>query len=255
MSLEEALKGKCVVVTGAGNGIGRAISQRLHSYGAKVYALSRSQAPLDTLVKECPAIVPIQLDIGLDWEKTRSVVQNIKDVDIVINNAAIVDLWKPVMEFSEQDYDKIMDVNVKALFNISQTAAKNMIEGNRKGTILNISSFAALRAVEGTAIYCASKAAVDMLTKSLALELGKHQIRANSINLGFVLTPASKRVFGSHSDDEVRIIMAPHFNKIPYNNNFLPIDEVVNTVLFVASDLSKSLTGSCISHDGGLTTS
>lgn len=252
MSLENCLKNKVVLVTGAGQGIGRALTKRLHSYGAKVYAVSRSKGPLDSLAEECPNIIPIKLDIGHSWDETRKTVLEMKDLDIVINNAGIVDYVKLFLEATEQEYDALFDVNLKAIVNISQAAAQNMIAEKRKGTIINISSTLALRALDLCSFYCTSKAGLDMLTKCMALELGKHSIRVSSMNLGLIKTTAIDNLIATGKEEEVRRICGSILSKVCYGGgDFLPMDEVLNTILFAASDLAPTLTGSCILHDGG----
>lgn len=252
MSLDKCFKGKSVLVTGAGNGIGRAISQRLHSYGATVYALSRSKEPLDSLVKECPNIIPITLDIGKSWDETRKVVDGLKNLDVVINNAAIIESSnKPFLEVNESDYDGLFAVNLKAIANISQIAAKNMIAAKKNGTITNISSNLALRAMDKMSMYCTSKAGLDMLTKCMALELGKHSIRVNALNLGMVRTNAFDKMAVKLGEEHLKKMFTSQMAKVVYGEDFLPMDDVVNTILFTSSDLSCTLTGSCIVLDGG----
>jgi len=251
MSIENDFKGKRVLVTGAGKGIGRALTHQLHEYGATVYALSRGEETLASLKAECPSIITVCVDL-IDWDKTQEAVSSIGAVDAVLNVAG-VGLEEPFLEITSKVFDEIINVNVKSVVNVSQVASKAMILAGKGGSIVNISSRMARRAFPGCAIYSASKAAVDMLTKSMALELGPHNIRVNSINLGGVWTPMWADSFqeGGTGRADLEAFKARVLPRIPAGNLFVPMQDVVHTVLFAASGLTSMLTGENIALDGG----
>ncbi|GFY73236.1 hypothetical protein TNIN_418731 [Trichonephila inaurata madagascariensis] len=183
-------KGKRALVTGAGRGIGRAIALDLVKNGAHVIALSRTIEHLVTLKNEVPSIETISVDVG-DWKQTETIVKELGPIDLLVNNAGISALHE-VGSVTEEECDSVFAINVKAVINISQIVAKGMKERGTGGSIVNISSQAALIALPRHAVYCASKAALDQITKVMALELGPSKIRVNSVNPTVVLTEWEK---------------------------------------------------------------
>jgi NAD(P)-dependent dehydrogenase (short-subunit alcohol dehydrogenase family) len=178
----------------------------------------------------------------------------------------------------------IMTTNFKSAVSVSQAAAKNMIAAGKKGTIVNLSSRVCKRYLQiqctletyfepnlifscsyfhiyqmarkaflDCAIYSASKAALDSITRSMALELGKHGIRVNSVNLGPVWTPMWADTFqeGGEGRADVEAFMARTKARLPSGNAFIPMDDVINTLLFLASDMTTMLTGENVALDGG----
>ena len=177
---------KRAIVTGAGKGIGRAIAVQLANKGSEVHAISRTQSDLDNLRKECPDINVHNIDVA-DWDKTRSTVKSIGAVDYLVNNAAVL-VEKPFFDISKGQLDNLFDINFKAVFNISQAVGELMVEQGRGGSIVNMSSIGGFKAGPRLTIYCTSKAALDMLTRNMALELGPHNIRVNSLSPGVLST-------------------------------------------------------------------
>ncbi|KAJ8318374.1 hypothetical protein KUTeg_003465, partial [Tegillarca granosa] len=171
--------------------IGRDIVKRLVEYGAETIALSRTQTDLDSLKAEVPGIIPVQVDLG-DWENTRVTLQKLGPVDLLVNNA---------------------------VFNVSQVIAKGMVERGQGGAIVNISSLASSLALEDHAAYCSSKGALDMLTKVMALELGPHKIRVNSINPTVVWTKMAEYAWS----DPVKA--KPLLSRIPMGK-FVEVEDV-----------------------------
>ncbi|CAG9584616.1 unnamed protein product [Danaus chrysippus] len=240
--MEISFKGKRILVTGAGQGIGRGIAVELWRAGANIVTISRTRSHLESLQSEYPSIDIVDVDIS-DWEKTREVVESLGHFDALVNNAAIA-ICEPFLTCSPNDFDRMFDVNVKAVLNISQIVAKKMIDNNTQGAIVNISSQASKAALKDHAIYSASKAALDSLTRTMALELGAYGIRVNAVNPTVIMTSMAKVGW---SDPEKSSEMK---SKIPLGR-FGEVSEVVNAVLFLLSDKSSMINGVELPIDGG----
>ncbi|XP_013390500.1 L-xylulose reductase isoform X1 [Lingula anatina] len=174
MDTSVQFNGKKALVTGAGKGLGRDLVKVLAKCGAEVCALSKTQADLDSLKEEVPGVRTVCVDIS-DWKATRKAVQEAGHFDLLINNAA-VSFVLPFLEVTEENLSMHLDVNLKAMFNISQVVAKSMIDKGTGGSIVNVSSVASHCALLDHSVYCSIKAAVDMLTKCMCLELGKYKV-------------------------------------------------------------------------------
>jgi L-xylulose reductase len=235
-------KGKRALVTGAGRGIGRAIAIALAKAGAETYAIDRTQKDLDDLVKEVPAIKQVWLELR-DWSDTQSVVASLGKIDLLVNNAAILQL-APIADARPEEFDQSFEVNVKAVLNVSQVVAKGLIAKNSPGAIVNISSQESSRAVNYHGIYGATKGALDQLTKIMALELGPHKIRVNSVNPTVVLTEMGKMFFNDPSRAEKMKARIPL-------RRFAEVSEVVNPVLYLLSDGASMIHGTILMVDGG----
>ncbi|XP_029954600.1 L-xylulose reductase-like [Salarias fasciatus] len=240
--MEETLQGKHAVVTGAGKGIGRAAALALARCGAKVTAVTRTQADLDSLVQECPAIAPVCVDLA-DWAATEAALRDVGPAHLLVNNAACASL-QPFLEVTEEQFDRAFSVNVKAVLHVSQIVARGMKERKHGGSIVNVSSQASQCALRDHAVYCATKGAVDMLTKVMALELGPHQIRVNAVNPTVVLTDMGR--VGWSDPEKARTMTS----RIPLGR-FAEVEEVVNSILFLLSDKSSMISGVTLPVDGG----
>ena len=234
---------KTALVTGAGKGIGRAIALKLANLGTKVYAVSRTESDLDSLRMECGNIDVFNVDIA-DWDKIRSVVHSLGPIDMLVNNAGVADP-SPFLDISQEQMNNQFDINFKAAFNISQGVAKGMVERGRGGSIVNISSIAATRASPTSSVYSCTKAALDMLTRNMATELGPHNIRVNSINPGLVLTPMIERVVG-----DTEALRQTYISLSPIKR-LVELDDVVNATIFLLSDQSAMITGVSLPVTGG----
>ncbi|XP_015127844.1 L-xylulose reductase [Diachasma alloeum] len=237
-----SFEGKRILVTGAGQGIGRDLALRLSKYKATVIAISRTKKFLDTLKIEDPKIITLTVDLR-DWDATRTAVKSILPIDMVVNNAGVATL-APFLQLTKEDFDITMDVNVKAIFNVSQIVAEDMIKRNCAGSIVNISSQASQAAIKDHAVYCASKGAVEMLTKAMALELGPHKIRVNSVNPTVVMTAMGK--LGWEDPKKAKDLI----DKIPLGR-FAEVDEVIDATVYLLSDRSSMITGTALPVDGG----
>ena len=240
--------GKRALVTGAGKGIGRALAIALMKGGAETYALSRTQSDLDSLKKEVPGIKTITCDIS-DWDLTKCILQGIiKDgpIDLLVNNAGVY-LLEAVGTITEEVAMETMVTNLLAPMNIAQEVARGLKDVGRGGSIVNMSGVWGLIAnsMTGGCTYAASKGGMDAMTRVMAMELGPHKIRVNSINPTGVLTDKVKQFKESASC--VKLI-----SMIPMAN-FAEVEDVVHATLFLLSSKADMITGVTFPVDGGLT--
>jgi len=234
-----------VVVTGAGKGIGRGCVEALHNTGAHVVAVSRTQSDLDSLEAEFPGIETVLCDIS-SATNLREAMSSIKDIDLLVNNAGVGGL-APFMEVETDDFDRIMDVNVRSVLVMSQVCAASMIERGVRGAIVNVSSQASMAALTDHTAYCTSKGAVDHLTRMMALELGAKGIRVNSVNPTVVLTDLGKAAW---TGAENQVKANDMLSKIPMDR-FAEVPEVVHPILFLLSDRASMINGAILPIDGG----
>ena len=236
-------EGRKILVSGAGNGIGRAIACSLAAAGAKVYALDCVKDALDDLAKEIPAITTLHQDLR-NWETTREAVSLIDDLDGLVNSAAI-GAQEPAVDVSKDKIDLIFDVNLKAAINLMQVIGKKIMSHGRGGSIVNISSVGGSAATTHFLPYCVSKAGLNMASKVFALELGPHKIRVNSVSPTMVNTDAMNKAVSSE-------FLSNYVKNIPMGR-MDEIDDVVQSVLFLLSDSSKMVSGTTLMVDGGHT--
>nr|XP_018666643.1 L-xylulose reductase [Ciona intestinalis] len=234
--------GKRALVTGAGKGIGRDLAKKLVECGAETYALSRTKSDLDSLKQECPLIHVVHCDLA-DTEALKESVKSCGAIDLLVNNAAIA-ILEPFLEVTEEIFDKSFAINVKAQVFVAQIIAKGMIERKTGGSIVNVSSQASMRGIENHTVYCATKAAIDQITRNMSLELGPHKIRVNAINPTVVNTEMGKVGWS----DPVK---ADPMRRIIPLGRFAEVKDVVSVILFLLSDHSGMVTGSCLPIDGG----
>ncbi len=231
-------------MTGAGKGIGRAISVALWKGGATVYAVSRTQSDLDSLQTDCPGIQGVRVDLQ-DWNATQTTITTLGDVDLLVNNAGV---WKSssVLDTPEENYKIMMDVMVKAVVNVTQVVAKGMV-ARRSGAIVNISSICSRSYdVESDYIYCAAKAAVDQLTRCQAVELGPHQVRVNSVNPTVVKTSMVATYISEQDAGPVQRIV----DRMPMSR-MAEEKDIVNATLYLLSDKADMINGAILPVDGG----
>ncbi|WCK53236.1 SDR family oxidoreductase [Aneurinibacillus sp. Ricciae_BoGa-3] len=250
------LAGKVAVVTGAGSGIGEAIAKRLSAEGATVAICDIDEAGGKRVVQEIEEHGSqaefFRLDVTKEKEVqaiVETVAREYQKIDIMVNNAGVGKAGT-VLEQTEEDWDLMMSVNAKGAFLGCKYAVKQMLTQETKGSIVNIASVAGIVGVLNRAGYCASKAAIVGLTKSVASDFAETGIRVNSISPGTIESPWIKKILADHPEPEkTRIQMQ---KRQPIGRMGTP-EEIANLVLFLASDEASFITGSNIIADGGLT--
>lgn len=248
---ELSLRNKVALVTGAAGGIGSAISRAFGAAGARVFLngtkgekLKDLAAPLQEAGVET-AYKAIDITVsGAADELVAAVVQTMGSIDILVNSAGINRPQKSV-DVTEENWDAVLDINLKATFFMSRAAGREMIERGG-GKIINISSQSGQVALPLRAAYCASKGGVDQLTRTLALEWAPHNVLVNAVAPTFVLTPFTKGMF--ENKDFLKYVM----DSIPLGRLAEP-EEVAYATLFLASDLANMITGHILTVDGGWT--
>ncbi|AFQ43603.1 glucose 1-dehydrogenase [Desulfosporosinus meridiei] len=245
-----SLEGKVALVTGGSRGIGKAIALTLADAGADVVVSSRKLEDLKLVANEIRGMGRRALAVtahGRESEDIRNLVETIKNefgrIDILVNNAATNPAMGPIVDMEERMYDQIMDTNLKGYTLLSQLAAKCMIS-HSGGAIVNIASILGVTPGYGLGLYSISKAAIIMLTKSMAKELGEHNIRVNGIAPGYVQTTFSKALWSNEA------MMKEKLKDIPLKRIAQP-EEVGRTVLYLVSEASAYVTGQTIIMDGG----
>jgi NAD(P)-dependent dehydrogenase (short-subunit alcohol dehydrogenase family) len=246
------LKGRVALVTGAGRGLGRAISLALANGGADVALGLRDVTSGRDLAREVEALgsraQPLQMDVTNLEQIRRAVdetVERFGRLDILVNNAGLGP-QNPAEEVREEDFDLTVAVNLKGTFFASQAAGRMMIRQG-SGRIVNLSSQAGFAALPGESVYCATKAAISHLTKCLAVEWGRHGITVNAVAPTFIETPGTEPALSDpafRADVEERIAGLHRVGR--------PVD-VTGAVVFLASPAASLITGETILIDGGWT--
>jgi len=244
------LNGKTAVVTGGSRGLGRAIALAMAEKGAEVAICGRKQDNLDRAIQELGQkgvdVAAFRANVGSSDEVDtlfQSIQERFGKLDILVNNVGMNILTPSVSMADEGLWDKIMTTNLKGTFLVSARAVPLMRKAGR-GKIINISSIAARKAAMGMGVYCVAKAGVEMLTRVLAVELAQDHINVNAVAPCVVRTQFSQPFWGNES------LLKGITATIPMGRIAEP-DDVVGTVLFLASDLSEFITGEVITVDGG----
>ena len=245
------LENKVALVTGASKGIGRAIAQRFIEEGAKVaFTYLSSVERGEALEKELAALGGEAKGFRSDASSGEQAEQLINDVvahfgqiDIIVNNAGIT-RDTLMLRMSEEDFDQVISINLKSVFNTTKHAQRYMLK-QRSGSIINISSIVGIKGNAGQANYAASKAGIIGFTKSVALELGSRGIRCNAVAPGFIETEMTGAL-----DEKV---VQTWRDAIPLKRGGQP-EDVANACVFLGSDLSSYVSGQVLQVDGGLLT-
>lgn len=240
------LKNKIALVTGAGQGIGKTIALSLAKKGANIVIADINQSEAQITAEEIKKIgnesLASQCDVSKKTEITKlmnQLAQKFGKIDILINNAGIFP-FVPFEKITESDWDKVLNINLKSMFLLSQEAVKTMPEN---GKIINISSIAAFIGFESLTHYCASKGGVNSFTRALALELAPKKINVNAIAPGAIETPGASKMTDEKAKQQT-IAM------IPLKRMGQP-EDIANLAVFLSSDEANYITGQTIIVDGG----
>ena len=240
-----------MIITGAARGIGRGIAEVFAKQGANIAFTyinqeEKAKALEDELSANGCKVKGYKSDAS-DFDAAQQLAADILNdfgsIDVLVNNAGITKDGL-LMRMSEDDFDRVMDVNMKSVFNMTKAVLRPMLK-QKKGSIINMSSVVGVKGNAGQANYSASKAAINGFTKSTALELGSRNIRCNSIAPGFIETEMTKAL----EEDQIQ----EWRNAIPLKRGGNP-DDIANATLFLASDMSSYITGQVLNVCGGMLT-
>ena len=247
----QLLQGKTAIVTGATRGIGKGVALKLAEQGANIaftYVSSEEKAlafenelqAFGVKAKAYKSDASLMKDAE---ELIKDVLENFESIDVLVNNAGITK-DNLLMRMSEEDFNRVLEVNLKSIFNMTKAVQRTMLK-QRSGSIVNMTSVVGVKGNAGQSNYAASKAGVIGFTKSIALELGSRNIRCNAIAPGFIETEMTEKL-----GEEV---IKSWRNSIPLKRGGTP-EDVANTTLFLASDLSAYITGQTLHVCGGMLT-
>ena len=245
------LEDKTAIITGGSRGIGKGIAMIFAQHGANVaFTYSSSVESANSLVKELRNYgvkVKSYQSNAANYKESQDLVENVlKDfgsIDVLVNNAGITK-DNLLMRMGEEDFDKVIEVNLKSVFNMTKAVQRTMLK-QRKGSIINMSSVVGVKGNAGQSNYAASKAGIIGFSKSIAIELGSRNIRSNVIAPGFIETEMTAKL-----DEKTVDIWR---NAIPLKRGGFP-EDIANACVFLASDLSAYITGQTLNVDGGMLT-
>ncbi|MEY2701735.1 MAG: hypothetical protein RLY43_368 [Bacteroidota bacterium] len=245
------LEGKVAIITGASRGIGKGIAEIFAQHGAHVaftYSSSvESAMALENELKKLGVNAKGYQSNAANFDEAQKLVDDViadfGTVDILINNAGVTK-DNLLMRMSEDDFDAVIEINLKSVFNMTKAVQKIMLK-NRIGSIINMSSVVGVKGNAGQANYAASKAGMIGFTKSIALELGSRNIRCNAIAPGFIETEMTAKL----NEDVVK----GWRESIPLKRGGSP-EDIANVCVFLASDMSAYVTGQVLNVDGGMLT-
>jgi NAD(P)-dependent dehydrogenase (short-subunit alcohol dehydrogenase family) len=243
------LHGCTALVTGASSGLGRHFALTLARAGARVVVAARRRDKLAELADEIGAHGGEAHAVELDVASSASVraafdaiAQAVDGVDLIVNNAGVrVD--KTLLEQSEADWDFVLDTNLKGAWLVAQEGARRLVAAGRGGSIVNVASILGARVAGGVAPYAISKAALVQATRAMALELARHDIRANAILPGYIATDLNREWIASEASERVR-------SRIP-TRRFGKPEDLDGALLLLASEAGAHITGAALAVDGG----
>ena len=244
------LESKVVLVTGASQGLGKQFAELLCAKGARVALAARQVAKITSLKEELEAkggiAYAVEMDV-LDQQSISDCVEVVEhemgSIDVLVNNAGVA-INKFFLDVTEEEYDSVLGTNLKGCFFCAQAVAKKM--ANRKsGSIINVSSVLGARPIGTLTTYCASKAGLNQLTATMALELARSGVRVNAIAPGYIETPMNSDFFKTGPGQAL-------INSVP-QRRLGQLEDLDGTILLLASDASKFITGTVITVDGGFT--
>ncbi|GEL76195.1 oxidoreductase [Tenuibacillus multivorans] len=246
------LKGKRAVVTGATKGIGRAIAMAYAEAGADVILIARSDEDLSQTAKQIEQDYQVNVDYiaasvtELDYIKHQlDILTGLGAVDILVNNAGM-NIRSEALDVTEDEWQQIIDTNMKSALFLSKHIAKQMIDQNKKGKIISVSSVAGQTALRTGVIYAMTKAAIIQMTKTLSLEWGKYGINVNAIGPWYFPTALTEKLL--QDEQYVQDIV----DRTPMGR-IGKLEEIAGPAVFLASDASNYMTGQTLMVDGGMT--
>ena len=250
MAISIDLEGKVALVTGGGRGIGRAVAVSLAQAGADVCVTARTETQIEATAqavrkegRSALAVAADAKDANAVAEVVQRTINELGGLDILVNNAGM-ELAKPLLDTDEDEYDQVMDTNVKSMVLFTKAVGPHMID-QKHGRVVNMASVGAYVAAPNQAIYHASKAAVAHLTKATAIEWARHNITVNAVAPGWVRTELISHLL----EDEA--MLGRYLKAIPLRRLGEP-EEIAPLVTYLASDLASFMTGSVVVIDGGL---
>ena len=242
------LDGKRALVTGAGRGLGLAMAAALADAGAHVTLSARTASEIEEAAAAIRARGQVAEALPLDVTRTNDVARALAgrpSLDIFVNNAGM-NRPKPFTEVSEDDFDTVMGLNLRAAFFAAQEVARGMIAAGRGGSIIHVSSQMGHVGGENRTIYCASKFAIEGLSKAMALDLAKHGIRSNTVCPTFIETPMTAPFLADEAF-RARVLAKIKLGRLGQ------VGDITGAVVFLASEASSLMTGSAMLIDGGWT--
>ncbi len=246
------LKDKVAIVTGSGQGIGRGIAERFAQEGARLVVADKNETTLRKAESELKAlggdVLAVQVDVSQSDQIAamfQSVLQTFGTVDVLVNNAAWAVPTAHFLDMTEDFWDTVLRTNLKSVFLCSHHAARIMADQKKPGSIVNISSFGALRAHREMAAYDAAKGGIEAMTRAMAVDLAPWRIRANAVGPGLTATPAVTDYLPT-PEQQKRLL-----DTVPLERLGQPSD-VAAAVLFFASDEASYVTGQILYVDGGV---
>jgi NAD(P)-dependent dehydrogenase (short-subunit alcohol dehydrogenase family) len=244
------LDGKVALITGAGSGLGRQFAETLSDAGASVVLAARRREKLEETAelvrKKGGKAICLELDVTDSLSVTNCVRETTSEFgtpDILVNNAGIAK-QAFLTDISEDDWDAVLDTNLKGVFMVAQAVAKSMINADKHGSIINIASVLGLRVSKALGSYIAAKSAVVQLTKAMAIEWSRYNIRVNALAPGYFITEINQEQFADGSAEEFLMRRVPM-------SRVGDLREIAGPLLLLASDAGSYMTGSIIAVDGG----
>lgn len=244
------LEGKVAFVTGASGGLGRHFALTLARAGARVALAARRLERLEAVAREIEAAGGRALALALDVTDAAAVrrqveaaAQDLGTLSVLVNSAGVA-ITKPALDHDEEDWDRVVDTNLKGAWLVAREVARHMVGSGHGGTIINIASVLGFRTAGHLSTYAASKAGLLHLTRALALELARHRIRVNALAPGYVETNMNREFFASEKGQRL-------IERIPQRRLGEP-EDLDGVLLLLATDASRYMTGSVVTIDGGL---